>query len=491
MNTELQEYINSQSCSPTVVIPTNVSEFVNDAGYITAADIPTDANSVVEVVNATFNTTTNTPVPTIVGDDNQDTAHVICNNGSAYFKWDGTSWVFVSFINKIGLDSEIQTMSDLINDNFERPTLGAEYTVNGTASFTILNNKLRVTGTGSASSFGNNCINISRTNCENFVTKATFQILNARNSNDYGIGLICQSVCNYFRYSFYMLLDLSTGSNSGKLNVFSSTSANGSSYNNIHVTTRALSLNVNDIIEYKMSRNKNIYTFQATNLNTNEVVSWFMESSVATGFNANQIVNNIVNFGFSKNGTSASNYDILSLDVKRNAIKNRKFLFIGDSITFGYETDLIVNRWADLVFKNTDISGKHHVYAQPGNGCIDYLGNLNELEEFTSEYAIVMLGMNEVQFGASLSTFQTNYTNLINSLVSQGKTPIICLITYSLTNNTKIVEFNNWLKSTYTGTYKVIDTYNSTRDLVSGIHPTFNGNKAIAQEVYNNILDII
>jgi hypothetical protein len=120
MIAEIEDYINSQSCPVPVVIPTNVSEFVNDAGYITSADIPTDANSVVEVVNATFNTTTNTPVPTIVGNHNQDTAHVICNNGSAYFNWNGTEWVFTSFIAKFSLQDIPEanaTTTGLVNTN--------------------------------------------------------------------------------------------------------------------------------------------------------------------------------------------------------------------------------------------------------------------------------------------------------------------------------------------------------------------------------------
>jgi hypothetical protein len=84
--------------------PTNLSDFTNDTNFITASQIPTDSNSIVEVVNANFNTNNNTPLPTNIGDDNQDTAHLICLNGEAYFNWNGTAWVFVSFIAKFGIN---------------------------------------------------------------------------------------------------------------------------------------------------------------------------------------------------------------------------------------------------------------------------------------------------------------------------------------------------------------------------------------------------
>lgn len=84
--------------------PTNLSDFTNDTNFITASQIPTDANSIVEVVNANFNTSNNTPLPTNIGDDTQDTAHLICLNGEAYFNWNGTAWVFVSFIAKFGIN---------------------------------------------------------------------------------------------------------------------------------------------------------------------------------------------------------------------------------------------------------------------------------------------------------------------------------------------------------------------------------------------------
>lgn len=65
--------------------------------WLATNPLPTDANVESEIFVGDFNTTTNLPLPTIVGDNLKDIAILRCNNGDALFNWDGTTWLFFSF----------------------------------------------------------------------------------------------------------------------------------------------------------------------------------------------------------------------------------------------------------------------------------------------------------------------------------------------------------------------------------------------------------
>jgi len=386
-------------------------------------------------------------------------------------------------------------LGTLINDNFTRGSLGADYTIAGTASWSIVSNKLRVSGTGSSSNLTNNCFNTAKlTNSENFIAKMRFNFYQIT-ATDYGLGFMLQSLGTFYKYSFYIALNLSTDANKGKLNVYSSTSSNGSSITSLNTTTRALALTIGDEIEYTIARNGTKYIFEARNNNTKDSVSYYLDSSLSAGYDATKIVNNVCKIGFSKQDAgSTAIYDITYFNVDRPLVKNRKFLFIGDSITFGYESGALNNRWADLVFSSNNLFNKHVVYSQPGNVSNDYNSNLTELAEFTSQYAVVMLGMNDAQYSVSLGSFQTNYGNLITSLVSQGKTPILCLIipNSNTTFNASIVSYNDWIISNYSSTYLVIDTYHPLKIVTyTGPHPPLDGHKILAMTVYNAIRPLI
>ncbi|MES2238848.1 MAG: SGNH/GDSL hydrolase family protein [Bacteroidota bacterium] len=395
-----------------------------------------------------------------------------------------------------GTEDSPDYLGNLIEDNFTRGSLGPDYTVTGTASFAILSNKLRVSGDGSSSNFSNNCFYTAKlTNSENFVATMRYNFYQIT-AADFGLGFLIQSLGATFKYSFYIALNISTDANRGKLNVWSSTTSNGSSFTNLNTTTRALIITVGDEIEYKIIRNGSKYIFRAINKNTKDSVSYFLDSSLSAGYSVSSIVNNVCKIGFSKQDSAASTaiYDITYFKVERDLIKNRKFLFIGDSISFGYESGAINNRWPDLIFSENNLKNKHTVYAQPGNVSNDFNINILELSEFTSQYVVVMLGMNEAQNSYSLATFQTDYSNLISNIVSQGKTPIICLIipNSNVTVNSFIVLYNNWIISNFSSTYLVIDTYTALKDIsYAGPHPTLQGHKILAMTVYDKIKNLI
>jgi lysophospholipase L1-like esterase len=383
-------------------------------------------------------------------------------------------------------------LGDLINDNFNRASLGADYTINGGASFVIVDNKLRISGTGAATNFSNNCLSTKATNSENFTANTVYKMNLAKNSLDYGLGFLLQSIGDKYKYSFYMLLDLSTGAGSGKLNIYSSTTANGSGFSSIHVSEKVLPVNIGDELEYKIIRKGNLYIFKASNNTLKDSVSYFLDSSLSNGFDPLKITNNVCKIGISKQGTSTATYDVSLLKVQRDLVKNRKFLFIGDSITFGYEAGFLSNRWVDMVFSLNNLRDKHTIYAQAGNVCKDYINNIAELSEFSSQYAVVMLGMNEAAKGVSLAVFQSDYASLISSLISSGKIPVLCLVTSNPSFDALILSYNNWIQATYGTTYRVIDTYRITKDIgYTGVHPTATGHKAISLIVYNEIADLI
>lgn len=387
-------------------------------------------------------------------------------------------------------------LGTLVTDNFNRASLGTDYTANGTATWNIVSNKLRVAGIGAALSFANNLLYSKVSNSENYMARTKFTV-NQSTAIDYGLAFAVQSIGTAYKASFYVLVDVSTGPGRGKLGVYSSNAANGSTYTLINQTTNALTINVGDEIEYIITRNKNRYLFEARA--NGSTVSYFMESSLLPGYDTTKVNNNICKFGFCKqdSGTGSSataTYDITYFNVERDLPKNRKFLFVGDSITFGYECGSIEGRFANLAFSYNDLKDKHVVYAQAGNTALDYVNNPAELSEFTSKYAIVMLGMNEAQTGVSLATFQSVYGGLVNTLLAQGKIPILCLITPNPNSGTDalIVSYNSWIKSNYGNTYLVIDTYGPMKSFgYNNTHPTAEANKALGMIIYNAIKNLI
>lgn len=397
------------------------------------------------------------------------------------------TYVFTKVWEKIGCKSS-EKLGYLFQDNFNREELGFDYSVNGIVA-NIVNNKLILSGIGNLTNFQKNIFNNKNSNVEDFTAKIIFKPISEKNTSNYGLAFLVQSIGTYFKYSFYMLLDYSSNPDGGKLKIYSSNN-NGSSFNILHVSNRALIFSKNDKIEYKIIRNKNIYLFSVNNLSTGDTLTYQLICSISPNFASNKMVNNCFKIGISKQDSINSSYEIELFELERNIYKNRDFLFLGDSITFGYEAEEIKNRFADLVFDNFKIYDRHQVYAQPGNSTLDFLNLNNEISEFNSKYCIVMIGMNDANKQVNLLTFQTNYTTLINNLISLGITPILCTITYYSPANETIKEYNNWIKSNFSN-YKIIDTYAVSLDLFTSLHPVKEGHSVLAMKIFDEIKDLI
>jgi lysophospholipase L1-like esterase len=371
--------------------------------------------------------------------------------------------------------------------NYENFTNLNDFTASGSTSFSVENNKLKVTGNG-AFNFTSRILNNKITNVEDYIATAEFTMTTVRTSNSYGLAFLIQSICQFYKYSFYCIYDTSINNpTSGKFIVYSG-SSDGATFSTLNTSHQTIPMNINDVMRYKVVRNKNNFTFILENITQNKKTSFYFKSSLTTGFPANQIVNNVCKFGFSKNGIENFTFFVNKFQLERQTKKNIDYLFLGDSITFGYEVGAdIYKRYGDLIFSNTKSKKTHEIYGQPGNATIDVLNLFSEINEINPVNLVINIGMNDAQNNVLATTLISNIQTLINGLDSNINI-IFLLIKPFMSKIALITEYNNAIINTFQNQYQIVDTFNTLiSSNNSNLHPTLAESEHMAQIIQSEI----
>ena len=400
----------------------------------------------------------------------------------------GLTYTDNDLVTKSFVDNLLTSKESIQNlFNYESFTNLDDFTTTGNATFAVENNKLKVSGSG-ALDFTSNILNKNVTNVEDFIATAEFSMTTSRTDGTYGVAFLIQSVCQLYKYSFYCLYDASIGNpTSGKFIVYSGNS-NGSTYSILNTSSVIIPMNINDLMRYKIIRNKNNYTFILENVTQNKKTSYYFKSSVATGFSANQIVNNVCKFGFSKNSNENFTFLINKFKVERKTKKNIDYLFLGDSITFGYEVGAdISKRYGELVFSNTKSKKTFEIYGQPGNASIDATKLIEEINQINPINLVINIGMNDAQNNVLTTTLISNLQTLLNGLNTEINV-IFLLIKPFTAKIALITDYNNAIITAFSNQHQIIDTFNTLITANnSNLHPTLTESEHMAQIIQSEL----
>ena len=176
------------------------------------------------------------------------------------------------------------------------------------------------------------------------------------------------------------------------------------------------------------------------------------------------------------------NFTVTNFTATPNAYQYPDFMFMGDSITYGFNAGTVSAGWAQVTMAATP--GKVPTYyAAPYYDTQNFLSAINEALNIKPKNLVLMLGGNDVAFGVPSATYQANYMSIVNQFAGIGANIILCLNTYRTTTN--ITPINTFINSQYSGVYPIIDCYtpifNNASTYLSGdgTHPTAAGDAAL------------
>lgn len=155
------------------------------------------------------------------------------------------------------------------------------------------------------------------------------------------------------------------------------------------------------------------------------------------------------------------NFTVTDLHIESNTA-SKNLMLGGNSITQGYGTTSTPDIWTQQIKNTYPLTT---VFAGGGNNTQLFLKTLPAIILANPHEVAVELGINDINGGFSLSTLETNYASIISQLVSAGIVPVIELITPG--GNANIATFNTWLRTTYSGSYRIIDFYSILKDPVA------------------------
>lgn len=363
-------------------------------------------------------------------------------------------------------------------DDFVRASLGANYTIAGTfGTSAIQNNKLRLASTAAADHTKYLFRNDHKTTDfhVDIVLEAELVDISVAYS---GIGIKLQPFGGSGKnYAFRLMCN----GNPGRLDIlFDNAETNqvpSGSY---------LAIATGDKVRLKVSLFKNVAFFQCNNLTTgkkNFATKTFPIDLAQTLWQPARFQAGITLF----TGT----FDVTKFEVISNSKKNADILFLGDSLTVGYNNVDYDDVWREQVAKN--LFKKIAVMAGQGNSTQDTLDVLPEVIAATPKNVVMMIGQNDINQSVAMATVQANIQSIVNQLTTAGINVVLLANIPAGTTTQKSLA--DWILATYPA--NSIDCYYpfllntstttaNTAFLASG-HWTPAGNDAAAQILINEL----
>lgn len=361
----------------------------------------------------------------------------------------------------------------LISDDFNRASIGANYTTYGSISASIVSNQLQISGGNSGTSD-----KITYTSYLSTQKNVTFTTRITPTANGNGVKIMFQTPNNTLSIfgpgGVSLGFDESTSpSKRGLLKI--KTIANN--IETLKGTSAALTYtNSTQPIDLTIIITNSSVYFSAENSVTHQVVSTsFSDSSI------NILKRYQLSFVANGNGsvTLIDNPLLVS-----NTSDTTSLAVISHSMGAGANATDKRNGWVYLL-SDSLIDGVNNFSG--GGSCIqDAIDNIKcEYAKFYSPYTIIHLGTNDATISLTDTAFKIKLDTLIGRILARGSIPILCteLPTTDATKNLLIVKYNVKINS-YSGTYTIIDFYtlmklgtilNPAYDDGGGLHPNTAG----------------
>lgn len=310
---------------------------------------------------------------------------------------------FIQFLLFVCVEAiSAQVIGVKVNDQFTGTTLQPYWHLNNPTGTITVNNKLQVQG--GDSSFHNFIeYNQGRLPYEAVLFQTSFVPQN-KTADSYGLSIYADSDSILYGSSFEAGIDLSSGSNSGRISL---------SYNKeILTVSSALLFTTGDTIDFKLERKGWTLTATAYNRATTQTVNTQLESSSGRGSG-----------GYWRLVFLGGEQHILSVQISSAARKQKRTVVIGNSITSGAGATAIGNRYVNRLF-NQDTSLFENV-AMPSIKTADVLRYADEIIALQPQYALISLGTNDRNQFTDTAVFRLQYDSLLRKLRQADIVPVL------------------------------------------------------------------
>jgi len=384
--------------------------------------------------------------------------------------------------NAIQFGERRSVLGTILSDNYTSGGFGSNYD-SSFASLTRTFNGSYLEVTGGNGTF-NNYVRYSQWNGLNNWTQSVKFVPTDLSGTTYGIGLGTYSSNSFYAAGFVIQFILDNGASKGKMRIWSNGGAS-----NVETGTSACTFNTTDTLIATVNYLDGVVTSTLYNKTQNVSASYTytFSRSVAGSF---QVPNTGKLSMYFFGGTQKIfNYTISSNETKNNVIA------VGNSITYGYGASDATNRWVQKLFPGRYL---YETSGGPGDRSAEGVQVLPQIKSLSPKYVILALGVNDAQSSVSGSTYSSNITTIVDTLLDNGITPI--LLSNSPLNSTSVVTYNDTLQAIATRwglTY--INTFDSLKNgtawdanyTTDGIHPNNLGHLIISRIIERTVPQIL
>jgi len=348
-------------------------------------------------------------------------------------------------------------IGEIFSDDFERGSLGANYTEVG--SPTVLMDGSNLVLSGGAANYDKYVRYDAWATClEDWVLTINFQATTQTSAAE-GLFVGVKTASAYGNRSVIALFAHGSGASKGKTTLLSGSSAP----NTFAVDAQRSGLAILAGDEIRMTVTRNGLTLTCLTENITQGVSKTVNHTFDLNYSSPRYMPNT---GFPYFGTIGGTQTIRDWSFSTTQKKNIKTVVVADSLGHGVSASNLDNRWA-----NELLDGSSNEWAVNSGGG-DYTGSvLNKIDELillNPEYVIMQLGGNDVRFGIPQVIAESNYTSIVNQLEATGITVIHCLA--GADSNDNMTNWNNWLSLNYT----TIDCFTPLKDGGTGLNAAYD-----------------
>ena len=500
--------------------PTNVSTFINDAGYLTTVSFasltgkPTTLSGygITDPVVLTSGSYSNPSwITGLAWSKISSTPTTMAGYGIA----DGVTLTGTQTLtNKTLTSPSINALSNLTSNGIIRtsggngtlsvdtgtyltasPTLGvlynkttfantADFTLVGSPTFTASAGVISVSGgtqgpsavVGTTNTAFNQVAKITAyggTTLEKYFATYKFTVGVTPGATTYGTGIGTYSIntgavlANCVAY-----FNMSTATGTGTVSILA-----GASNTTVAISPTALTFSNGDVIVMTIERFGDQVFVSARNTTTGSSLvstNYTFDFSTSQGVTAPNTSNfSVINFGGS--------YSINSINVTSGEFKNSNVMFVGDSKIQGYATsfDGRIAAQVGRFFPGTIVCAGQSDRTQ------DVLNHLPEIIALAPKQVVLCIGRNDLAGGVATGTWQANLSSIVSQLQTAGITVwVIDAIYETVVNQTTLISY---VQTTFPSNYIGLYTPTNTTGTLSSdnVHPNFVGANISA----NTIID--
>jgi lysophospholipase L1-like esterase len=369
-----------------------------------------------------------------------------------------------------------QTIGTVFSDSFNGTSLQTYWRLNAPSVTVAVNDKLIVTG--GDSSFHNFLEYKEKRLPYEKLNFSVIVVPQEKTSNSYGISLFADSDSILYGSSLEVTLDLTNGSNSGKIMV-------GYNHQTPLSVSTALTFQPGDTIRFSINRNGWNIEATAHNFTSNNTVQTTMINSSGRGSG-----------GFWRLAFLGGSHHITHVLMDVASRQSPRNVVIGNSITAGAGASAETKRYVNLLFNQDAI--KFETIAMPSIKSADVLKYVQEAVDLQPQYALLSVGVNDRNQFVDTNLFRSNYDTLVRKLKENQITPVLLTLVASgfgfventspryngiisrigLAYNVKVIDINPLLKNAS----GILSTSYST----GRVHPNDSGHYIIANHIFQS-----